>query len=81
MNFSDIMAEAVLLTEKSCLVAHVKHFVVVFRVFQIALRALRGGGGLEILLGGIFFTGGELHKEYFRYFEAFVMVKLIFHIY
>ena len=29
MNFSDIMAEAVLSTEKSCLVAHATHFVVV----------------------------------------------------
>ena len=27
MNFSDIMAEAVLSTEKSCLVAHATHFV------------------------------------------------------
>ena len=29
MNFSDITAEAVLSTEKSCLVAHVTHFVAV----------------------------------------------------
>ena len=29
MNFSDIMAEAVLLTEKSCLIAHVTYFVFV----------------------------------------------------
>ena len=29
MNFSDIMAEAVLSTEKPCLVAHAIHFVAV----------------------------------------------------
>ena len=40
-----------------------------------------GRGGLEILLGEIFFTGGDLHKEFFSSFEAFVMLKLIFHIY
>ena len=29
MNFSDIMAEAVLSTQKSCLIAHATHFVAV----------------------------------------------------
>ena len=29
MKFSDIMAEAVLSTEKSCLVAHATHFIAV----------------------------------------------------
>ena len=32
MNVSDIMAEAVLSTEKSCLVAHATHFVAVLNV-------------------------------------------------
>ena len=47
--------------------------------------ALRGGesGGVEILLGGGFFlTGGDFSQGFFfRSFEAFVMLKLIFHIY
>ena len=33
MNFSDIMAEAVLSTEKSCLIAHATHFVAVLNGF------------------------------------------------
>ena len=50
------------------------------RFFQIVLR---GGGKLEILLGGIFFLlgKGELHKECFPSFKAFVMLQLIFQIY
>ena len=39
------------------------------RVFQIALRDGGGGGGLKILLGEeFFFTGGDLHKEFFSIF-------------
>ena len=52
------------------------------RVFQIALRGEEGG--LEILLGGgdFFLLGWDLHKEFFsQSSEAFVMLKLIFHIY
>ena len=34
MNFSDIMAEAVLSTEKLCLVAHATHFVAVLKTLS-----------------------------------------------
>ena len=34
MNFSDIVAEAVLSTEKSCLVAHTTHFVAVWNALM-----------------------------------------------
>ena len=60
------------------------------RVFQTALgcggKSLppSGGKGTRNFAGGNFFFftgGGELHKEYFQSFEAFVMLKLIFHIY
>ena len=33
MNYSDIMAEAVLSTEKSCLVTHATYFVAVLNAF------------------------------------------------
>ena len=39
------------------------------------------GGGTRNFAGKFFFTGRELHKEYFQSFKAFVMLKLIFHIY
>ena len=72
------------------------NFSFLYRVFEIALRGGWGWGvgegvrwwedsgespplvgELEILLGG---EGGGLHKEYFQSSEAFVMLKLIFHL-
>ena len=38
MNFSDIMAEAVLSTEKSYLVAHATHFVAVWNALLKKLK-------------------------------------------
>ena len=53
------------------------------RVFQIALPPRLPPLGLrgDFCWEEFFFTGGKLHKEYFQYFEAFVTLKLIFHIY
>ena len=56
----------------------------VYRVFQIALRGGRGGGTKNFAGGGNFFLlggGGICTRNFFRSFEAFVMLKLIFHIY
>ena len=70
------------------------NFSFLYRVFEIALRGGWGWGvgeGGEVVGGwwGIpstggrtrnFAGGGGLHKEYFQSSEAFVMLKLIFHI-
>ena len=45
---------------------------------------IRGGGGFFFLQAGGELTLDDtmgLHKEYFQSFEAFVILKLIFHIY
>ena len=64
------------------------HLSTHFRVFQIALRGggweEGGGGGTRNFAGegGFFFTGrGFAQGIFFRSFVAFVVLKLIFHIY
>ena len=52
--------------------------------FQGFPNSVKRLGELEILLGDIFLLRGGregLHKEYFQSSKAFVMLKLIFHIY